>query len=66
MSVLMPIYLQYVFDDDDEVVHRHKVPGSSGSRQSEFFPQFCLYVLGIPSDSRMEESEIWWKYEQSR
>ena len=38
VPVLMPVLRPYVLDDNDKVVHGHKVPGSSSSRESEFLP----------------------------
>ena len=37
-----------MFDDNNEVVHRHEVPGSASSRKSEVLPQLGLYILGSP------------------
>ena len=50
MPVLMPILRPHMLDDNDEVVHRHKVPGSSSGRKSEFLPQLGLYILGRSLD----------------
>ena len=50
MPVLMSVLRSHVLDDNDEVVHRHKVPGFSSDRKSEFLPQLGLYVLGRSLD----------------
>ena len=50
MPVLMPVLRPHVLDDNDEVIHRHKVPSSSSNRESEFLPQLDLYVLKRSSD----------------
>ncbi len=62
MSILMSILLPHVFNDNDEVIHRHEVPSSSSNRKFEFLPQLRLYVLGRSLDltnqgrARMSES----------
>ena len=68
MPVLMPVLRPHVLDDNDEVVYRYKVPGSSSSRESEFLPQLGLYVLRRSSDlaNGGKESKSRWRYEQSR
>ena len=50
MPVLMPVLRPHVLDDNDEVVHRHKVPGSLSGQKSEFLLQLSLYVLGRSLD----------------
>ena len=45
MSVLMSVLRSHVLDDNDEVIHRHKVPDSSSDRKFEFLSQLGLYVL---------------------
>lgn len=50
MSVLIPILLPHVLNDNGEVVHRHEVPGPSSSRKSEFLLQLGLYILGRSLD----------------
>ena len=45
MFVLMSIFRSYVFNDNDEMIHRHKMLNSLNDRKFKFLSQFNLYVL---------------------
>lgn len=50
VSVSMPTLPPHVPNDNDEVVLRHKVPGSSGSYELRILPQLGFHILREPSN----------------
>ena len=61
MLILMSVFLSYVFDQNHEMIHRHKMLNFLNNWQFELFLQFCFYVLTISSDSPIKKQWKWMK-----
>ena len=55
MFILILIFYLHVLDNNDEMIHRHKMLNSSNNRKSKFLSQFNLYVLKKSSNFANEE-----------